>query len=271
MSGEIQVAIDEPVGVITIAQPARRNALTIDMWGQLAGSVQLLDADPAVRVIVIRGEGGHFSAGVDLRDLAASVDLNSFDVATVTSDAEQAISAARKPVIAAIEGYALGGGALIAAAADLRVASQDAVLGFPPAHLGIVYPASSTRNLVRLIGPARTKLLLMGGSRISADNAVVIGMVDTVLSRDRFAGEWLDLARELASRSLLSQMATKRVVEAVLDAPATAEAIVVSWTQREDARAESREGIDAFLERRPVQFPSWRTTSGPHAHHREKR
>jgi enoyl-CoA hydratase/carnithine racemase len=162
-------------------------------------------------------------------------------------------------VVAAIEGYCFGGGALVAVAADIRIASSSARISLPPAKLGLVYPASSIRHLVALVGPSRAKLLLLTAEIVDAHQALEFGLVDRVLSPETFDDGVLRLTQSISRGSALTQASTKRLVETCIDRPADLEAERDRWHSLALSSGELAEGIASFIEKRP---PAFRWTSG---------
>jgi len=248
--------IDNGVATVMLSNPTRKNALTVQMWADLADTVDELDGRADVRVMVIRGAEGNFSSGLDLAYLIEA-DLTAegtIDPAAVTSPAELAITGSATPVIAAVEGYCLGGGALVAIAADLRIATTTARVSLPPAKLGVVYPASSIRHLVALIGPSRAKLLLLTAETLDATSALTMGLVDRVAPADGFEEEIRVITRSITRGSALSQSSTKRLVETCVDRPDELESERDRWHALSLSSGELAEGIAAFVERRRPVF-----------------
>ncbi|MFA1541482.1 enoyl-CoA hydratase/isomerase family protein [Actinomadura monticuli] len=246
----LDVEVADGVGTITIDRPAKRNAMSADMWRALPGILDALAKDPAVRVAVLTGAGGDFCAGADIGELN---DIHRDDDSHLSTVAERALAAFPKPSIAAIEGYCVGGGCQLAAACDLRFAAADARFGITPAKLGIVYPAAATARLVRLVGPSAAKYLLFSADLVGAEHALRIGLLDEVVPpggvRDRVAA----FTGTLASRSLLTQRATKEIVDAVAAGEPVGES-TARWAAEVAASGEAEEGIAAFLERRAPAF-----------------
>jgi enoyl-CoA hydratase/carnithine racemase len=162
-----------------------------------------------------------------------------------------------KPTVAMIRGHCIGGGVEIAASCDLRFADPTAVFGVTPAKVGVVYTPSSTKVLIDLVGPAMTKYLLFSGELIDAPTALRAGLVDQVVPADALEPEVHRFADVLASRSALSQRATKEVV-AALSAGGDGEDVATRWYPETIARGELAEGVSAFADRRPPRFP-WST------------
>lgn len=221
--------------------------MTPAMWRELPELLEQLAADTSVRVLVLTGADGTFCAGADIATLRESPQTSQ----GLTVEAEEALSAFPKPTLAAVRGHCVGGGAQLAVACDLRFASQGALFGITPAKLGIVYPASSTRRLVRLVGPATAKYLLFSGELIEAERALRTGLVDEVHPEDVLEARVQRFAQALATRSQLTQTAAKEFVDGECDEDRVDHLQSAAWTSGEAA-----EGVAAFLERRPARF-SW--------------
>ncbi|MFI5569261.1 enoyl-CoA hydratase/isomerase family protein [Streptomyces sp. NPDC051740] len=239
------------VATVVIRHPEKRNAMTAAMWGSLPPLLETLAADPDVRVLVLTGEGGTFCAGADISTLRGSP-LRAQRLAVA---AEEALAAFPKPTLAAVRGHCVGGGAQLAAACDLRFAEEGARFGVTPAKLGIVYPASATRRLVSLVGPATAKYLLFSGELIEAERALRTGLVDEVLPEGQLDERVAEFTRILASRSRLTQAAAKEFANGRTDRDAY-------WSERAGESGDTAEGVAAFLERRPPRFTWTVPTSG---------
>ncbi|GGT61727.1 MULTISPECIES: enoyl-CoA hydratase/isomerase family protein [Actinomadura] len=242
------------VGTVTIDRPAKRNAMSADMWRALPGILDGFAADPDVRVVVLTGAGGNFCAGADISELD---DIHRDDDSHLSTVAERALAAFGKPTLAAIEGYCVGGGCQLAAACDLRFAAEGARFGITPARLGIVYPAAATARLVRLVGPSAAKYLLYSADLVDAPHALRIGLLDEVVPEGGLHDRVAAFTETLASRSLLTQQATKDIVDAIV-AAGPVEEKTQRWLAEVAASGEVAEGIAAFLERRAPEFP-WRS------------
>jgi enoyl-CoA hydratase/carnithine racemase len=246
---------DGHVAVLTIDRPEKRNAMTAAMWAALPGVLDALAGDPEVRVLVVTGAGPSFCAGADISDLLSGPDPDD-PMAEVRRDNLAAQAALRdfpKPTVAMIRGHCIGGGVEIAACCDLRFADPTAVFGVTPAKVGIVYTPSSTKALIDLVGPSMTKYLLFSGELIDAATALRAGLVDRVAPADELETEVRRFADVLASRSALTQRATKEVV-ADLAAGGDGEALVGRWYRETIATGELAEGVAAFADRRPPRF-----------------
>ncbi|OZV79760.1 enoyl-CoA hydratase [Micromonospora echinospora] len=242
----LTVEVAGPVATVVISNPTRRNAMTPDMWRQLPPLLDRLEADPAVRVLVLTGAGETFCAGADLGDVDEVLAAGDQSVAVV---AEERLAAFAKPTVAAVRGACVGGGCQLAVACDLRIAAADARFGVPPARLGVVYQTPATRRLAALVGPATAKYLIFTGELVDAERAGRLGLVDEVLPAEGLVDRIAALTGTIALRSQLSIVAAKEVVDGRADVDR------VAWWHREVlASGEAREGVTAFHERRPARF-----------------
>jgi enoyl-CoA hydratase/carnithine racemase len=243
----------EAVGCARLNRPEARNALSPELMAELADLVEAWDADPDVRCIVIAGSDEVFAAGADVKAMRE----RSFQEALVTPTARfwTRIAACRTPLIAAVSGYALGGGCELALICDMVVASDTAEFGQPEILLGIIPGAGGTQRLAHVIGKQRAMELVLTGRRIGADEAHRIGIVNEVAPR----GGWLERALELAELvSRRPPIAVQLGKQAVLAAEEMALAAGLAHERRlyEIAMAtEDRvEGMTAFIEKRRPQF-----------------
>ncbi|MEN3583421.1 enoyl-CoA hydratase-related protein [Streptomyces sp. ZYX-F-203] len=250
MEARLRYSVADSVATVVISHPARRNAMTTDMWRALPPLLDDVASDPAVRALVLTGEGGTFCAGADISTLVPSVE----EAQRLACAAEEALAAFPRPTLAAVRGHCVGGGAQLASACDLRFAASDALFGVTPAKLGLVYPRSATARLVALVGPATAKFLLFSGELVDAERALRTGLVDEVLPDDLLDARVAEFTRLLASRSLLTQSAAKEFADGRADREA-------HWAEQARDREEAREGVAAFLERREPRF-TWGGTVG---------
>jgi enoyl-CoA hydratase/carnithine racemase len=251
MEPQLQHSVTDGVATVVIHHPAKRNAMTAGMWRALPPLLDELTADAGVHALVLTGEGDTFCAGADISTLRSSPD----EAQGLAVLAEEALAAFPKPTLAAVRGFCVGGGSQLAAACDLRFAEEGSRFGVTPAKLGIVYPSSSTRRLVSLVGPATAKYLLFSGELIDAERALRTGFVDEVLPEGELDKRVGEFTRLLATRSLLTQAAAKEFANGHLDRDAY-------WTERARGSSDTSEGVAAFLERRAPHF-SWTVpTSG---------
>ncbi|MFE9256670.1 enoyl-CoA hydratase/isomerase family protein [Streptomyces sp. NPDC006879] len=255
---ELLHTLADGIATVVIHHPAKRNAMTAAMWRQLPRLLADLAAEPTLRALVLTGADGTFCAGADISALAPSrsrdeedhaVEEPEEDTKDLARYAEEALAAFPRPTLAAIRGYCVGGGSQLAGACDLRFAEEGALFGITPAKLGIVYPSSSTRRLVALVGPATAKYLLFSGELIDAARALRTGLVDEVLAIGELDRRVAEFTRVLASRSRLTQSAAKEFADGRTDRDAY-------WAAQASASTDTAEGVAAFLERRPPRF-SW--------------
>jgi enoyl-CoA hydratase/carnithine racemase len=251
----LAVSRDGHIAVLTIDRPEKRNAMTAQMWAALPGVLEGLAGDPDVRVLVVTGTGPSFCAGADISDLLSGADPDDpmADVRRDNLAAQAALRDFPKPTVAMIRGHCIGGGVEIAASCDLRFTDPTGVFGVTPAKVGIVYTPSSTKALIDLVGPAMTKYLLFSGELIDAPTALRAGLVDRLVEAEDLEAEVRRFADVLASRSALSQRATKDVV-AALSAGRDGETVVAGWYRETISSGELAEGVTAFAERRPPRF-----------------
>jgi enoyl-CoA hydratase/carnithine racemase len=241
------------VGLARLDRPEARNALSPELMEELAAVVERWDDDPAVRCIVIAGSEDWFAAGADIKAMAR----RSFQE-TLTAPAARfwpRLAAVRTPLVAAVSGYALGGGCELALACDMIVASERAEFGQPEILLGIIPGGGGTQRLARVMGKQRAMELVLTGRRIGAAEAEALGIVNRVAP----AGEWLDAAVELAA--LVAErppLAVRFAKQAVLAAEQTPLSAGLDQERRlyELAMAtEDRvEGMTAFVEKRRPEF-----------------
>jgi enoyl-CoA hydratase/carnithine racemase len=243
----------DAVGIVTLDRPEARNALSPELMEELAAALEAWDLDPDVRCIVIAGNDEAFAAGADIKAMAQ----RSFQDALAAPSARfwPRIAAVRTPLIAAVSGWALGGGCELALACDMIVASESAELGQPEILLGIIPGGGGTQRLARLIGKQRAMELVLTGRRITAQEAFDLGIVNRVAGKNVWLESAVELAEVVARRPPIAVRLGK---QAVLAADETALSAGLDHERRlyELAMAtEDRvEGMNAFLERRRPQF-----------------
>jgi enoyl-CoA hydratase len=261
-SERMQARVEAGVGWIVYDNPAKHNAMTADMLAAVNRIVDAFIADDEVRVVVLRGAGEKaFISGADIQQLdtgeirkppppsgAMAAQMNENAGTTGLSRLE-------KPVIAMIHGYCLGGGVMVALAADIRICADDAQFGIPAAKLGVGYPYDTTAQLVALIGTGHASEILFGGRRIDAAEAARIGLADRVVPKAELESEVRSLAAAIAANAPLSHRAHKRSIRAAgvggrpADLGSIETAIHDAWSS-----TDFDEGRRAFLERRTPQF-----------------
>jgi len=246
------VEIEGNIGWITLNRPHRLNAINSEMREELPKALQELAESEAVRVIVIKGAGDRaFSAGADITEFAGGKPYQFVELGEFFNAPQQC----PKPVIAAIDGYALGGGLELALACDFRIASKRSELGQPEINLGLIPGGGGTQRLARLIGPARAKELVMLGERIPAGQAYEWGLVNRVVENERFLEEVRSFAEKLASGPPVAIRLAKRVIDWGAQAPMDA----ALFMEREAfgllfSTEDMIEGTTAFLSKRKPEF-----------------
>jgi enoyl-CoA hydratase/carnithine racemase len=248
--------IDHPaphVARLTISNPAKRNALDRPILDALAETLPRLDA----RCVLLTGAGEIFSAGYDIGDLAPErlAEEAAELVAHPFQNALEALDAVPVPVVAALNGHAIGGGLELALSCDLRVAVDGARMGMPPGRLGLVYSHTGLRRFIDAVGAARTRELFLTGKLIDAGTAAQWGLVNEVVPDAAERG--LALAGEVAALAPLSQRGNKRVLRELLAAPLDERVLAELEALRAEAFASEdfAEGVRAFVEKRA---PVWR-------------
>jgi len=241
---------DGGVAVIMLDNPPL-NALSSALLSELASAAKDLAGDAAVKAVVVTGAGDRaFAAGADIKEFAGPGEARR--VAGVFHEACGALEALPRPVIAALRGYALGGGLEVAMACDLRIASDDARLGQPEILLGIIPGGGGTQRLTRLVGPARAKEIIWTGRQVKADEALGIGLVDRVVPAAELGDAAMAWATALASGAVVAMGLAKRAIHAGLGRP-----LDEGLAAETDAFAEVFEtedatvGVQSFLEHGP--------------------
>lgn len=251
-----RLLVAEPVpGVVrlTISNPAKRGALDAPLLEALTTTLAGLDA----RCVLLTGEGRAFCAGYDIGALSTEgyddSDGHPFQ------DALAAVAAYPFPVVAALNGYAIGGGLELAITCDLRIAAAGVQLGMPPAKLGVVYNHAGINRFAGAIGVARTRELFLTGRRIDAETAERWGLVNEVVAPERLEQAALELAQEIAANAPLSLRGNKAAINAVAATagalPAETAAALAAERRAAFLSEDLREGLAAFAEKRP---PVWR-------------
>ena len=254
----VLVEKEGPIGWLRIDNARRLNAMSFAMWSDLFSGVNTLEADDGIRVLVVTGNGGKaFCTGGDISEFdrlrASAESKNSYDAAGTA--ALNALRDSKKPTIAMIRGFCLGGGLGLALQCDLRIASRTAKLGLPAARRGIAYDFKGVKQLVQLVGPANAKDILYTARQIDGISACAMGLVNQALPEDEVDKIVRETALIIAQNAPLSIRASKLMIDMVaidsadrdLDRCAAAEAACL---QSEDYAEATR----AFMEKRAAHF-----------------
>jgi enoyl-CoA hydratase/carnithine racemase len=244
---------DGGVGVARLNRPEARNALSAELMERLASLVEEWDADPEVRCIVIAGSDDYFAAGADIKAMRE----RSFQeaMANPTSSYWARIAGSRTPLVAAVSGFALGGGCELALCCDMIVASETAEFGQPEITLGIIPGAGGTQRLTRVIGKQRAMEIVLTGRRVNAEEAHAMGIVNRLAKKGEWLAEAMELAGVVARRPSIAVRLGKQAVQAA-DETALAAGLAYERRLYELAMAtEDRvEGMTAFIEKRRPDF-----------------
>jgi enoyl-CoA hydratase/3-hydroxyacyl-CoA dehydrogenase len=253
---EIVVRKAPPLAWVVLNRPHRLNTITQKLVQELVTALRDLDADASTRVVIIRGEGDRaFSAGADLTSFDASSPAKIFDFARGWFEAFSVVERVGKPVIAAINGIAFGGGCELALACDFRLASEDAQVGLTETRLGLIPGAGGTQRLSKIVGLAKAKEMVLFAQRLSADEALRAGLVNRVYKKADFESGVTEFATKLAKQPPLSLKFAKQALNISTQVPtdlgqlfeATGFGLLLS-TQ------DANEGISAMLEKREPEF-----------------
>ncbi len=243
----------EGIAVLAIERPERRNALNLEIKGKLADELEALAADDSIRVIVLTGSGGYFVAGTDLAEM---VDMSPEDHTRLkTERVFTTLRQCRKPIIAAVEGYALGGGCELALCCDLIVAGTSARLGQPEIRVGIMPGAGGTQHWSRIAGPYRAMKFLLTGEALVATDALAMGLVSEVAPDGTALERALAIAATIASMPPLAVQGIKEMVHAGQNLPLEgALALERKAFQLLFDTEDQEEGMRAFLDKRKPVF-----------------
>jgi enoyl-CoA hydratase/carnithine racemase len=243
----------DAVGVARLNRPDARNALSPELMEELAAIVERWDDDPALRCVVVAGGDDWFAAGADIKAMAQ----RSLPETLVSPTARfwPRLAAVRTPLVAAVSGYALGGGCELALACDMIVASESAEFGQPEILLGIIPGGGGTQRLARVMGKQRAMELVLTGRRIGAREAYELGIVNQVTGGKEWLDKALELAEVVASRPPLAVRLGKQAVLAADETPLTAGLDHERRLYEIAMATEDRvEGMNAFVEKRRPEF-----------------
>src|ERR1700735_2649071 len=256
--GKILQGAADGVGTITFNNPAKRNAMSLDMWEGLGHALVALRDDPDVRVVILVGAGDKaFVSGADISQFEkTSHNAEAADEYSRRSAAQRAhVADYPKPIIACIRRFCIGGGMQVAMAADIRIASDNSQFGIPAAKLGIAYGYDGLNNLVSLVGPSWARLIMYTGMRIDSAEAVRIGLVDRVLPDVELWDATMEIARTISGNAPLAIQAAKITIAQVLKDPDKRDMDAIKQVGIACMDSEDfREGRRAFMDKRKPEF-----------------
>jgi enoyl-CoA hydratase len=249
----VEIERDEPIAICLLNRPQQLNALSDELMDELVTALRELDADEAIRCIVLGGSERAFAAGADIGELARSSAIELYYARRV--ERWDAIRNLWTPLVAAVSGYCLGGGCELAMSCDLVVASETARFGQPETSLGIIPGAGGTQRLTRAVGKALAMDVILSGRMLSADEALAAGLVARVVAKEAWLEEAKRVARDIAAKG---PVATRLAKEAVDRAYESTLQLGLEYERRAlylaFASEDAREGLTAFTEKRKPEF-----------------
>lgn len=253
MSNFILAKTDGHIGLATLNRPEVLNALSIELMDELISVMEAFDRDPNIYVIVLAGSEKAFAAGADIGDMAEASLLDMYNRNNLARWVR--IKAVRKPIIAAVSGFCLGGGCELAMHCDIIVASESAQFGQPEINIGIIPGAGGTQRLTRAIGKFRAMKMILTGRFITAQEAYDAGLVSKVVAKEQFLAEAMRLAQQIATKPPIAVKLAKEGVLAADEMPLSAaleyeRKLLYSLFATQD----QKEGMRAFVEKRKPKF-----------------
>jgi enoyl-CoA hydratase/carnithine racemase len=256
--GKILQSVADGVGIITFNNPAKRNAMSLDMWEGLGSALIELRDNPDVRVVILTGAGDKaFVSGADISQFEKTRhNAQASEEYSRRSEAQRALLASYpKPTIACIRGFCLGGGMQVAMMSDIRFASDNSQFGIPAAKLGIAYGYDGLKHLVSLVGPSWARLIMYTGMKIDSTEAVRIGLVDRVLPDAELWDATMEIARTISGNAPLAIKAAKLTIAQVLKDESRRDMDAIRQVSIACMDSEDfREGRTAFMEKRKPRF-----------------
>lgn len=250
------VEIVDGVALITINRPAALNALNEELLHELAEVFAAMKDDPSVACVILTGSGAKaFVAGADIAAMQQMDAMTAETFARLGHSVLNAIENLPKPVIAAVNGFALGGGCELAMACDIRLAAENAKFGQPEVNLGVIPGFGGTLRLARLVGKGRAKQMIFTGDMVDAQEAYRIGLANMVLSAESLLGEARKMAAKITSKGPLAVRMAKEAIDSGLEMDQErAGRYEAGLFGLCFASADQKEGMQAFLEKRPAKF-----------------
>ena len=251
----IMLEIKDGVGIVKMNRPDAMNALNSRTLEELREAISQLKDDDAVRVIIITGEGKAFVAGADIAEMKDMTGEQAEEFSRTGQKVFNKIAKIKKPVIAAVNGFALGGGCELAMACDIRIASEKAKLGQPEVNLGVIPGFAGTQRLSRLVGAAKAKELIFTADMVDAQTALSIGLVNQVVPVEQLMDVCMEMAKKIASKGPKAVKLAKKVInEGVEEKLEKGSEYETQEFGECFASGQAKEGMSAFLEKRK---PNW--------------
>ena len=257
MPGHVRSEREGEIGWIIFDHPERRNAISSNMWGELAEVVKAFGQDPSIRVVVMRGAGDRaFVSGADISQFQGESGSDTRGgLGPDSDDAFRALAGLDKPLIALIHGFCIGGGMAVSLFADLRYAAVDARFGIPAARLGVGYGFSGVETLARVVRLSRAKEILFTARHYSAEEALAMGLVNRIFEKSILDSSVIELAREIADNAPLTVRAVKMTAREIEREPADRNMGAVEAGIRDCFESDDfKEGVTAFMEKRSPRF-----------------
>ncbi len=258
LSTENMIAeVDGPIGWMIFNKPARRNAVSLDMWQAIPEILDLFEADPAVRVIVVRGAGDQaFVSGADISEFEKlrSTPEGNAHYDRISAEASRRLIACTKPTIAMIRGFCIGGGLAIAIECDMRIATEGAKFGIPASRLGLGYGAAGVRKLLELVGPSFTKEIFFTARHFTAAEAHGMGLVNRVVPDQALESYTREYCATIGDNAPMTNATLKRTVAELLRGEKGDMELCDRLVKACFDSADYIEGRRAFMEKRRPQF-----------------
>ena len=255
MYENIKYEVKENIGYVTINRPKAMNALNMDVLGELYDVFTKIDADKDLRAVIVTGEGKAFVAGADIAQMHELNPLEGREMMILGHKVMNLIENNTKPVIAAVNGFALGGGCELSMACDIRIASEKAKFAQPEVGLGIIPGFCGTQRLARLVGKGMSKYMILTTEMIKADEAYRIGLVQKVVAPEELMAEAERVAKLIASKAPIAVSTAKSAINNGYDMDLkSASQFEVETFTAAFSSDDKEEGMAAFLEKRPPEF-----------------
>jgi enoyl-CoA hydratase len=247
--------IEDSIGLITFNRPEVLNALNTVTVAETLDAVCDMQKNPAVRALVFTGQGRSFVAGADIQEMLVKTPDTARTYSELGHMLFTTIQDMDKPAIAAINGFALGGGLEVALSCDIRIASETAIFGLPETILGIIPGWGATQRTSRLVGPAVTKELIFTGNHINAARALAIGLVNSVVPHETLMTVTIDMARKISHQGRLAIIQAKRIISRGYEMPLReALKLEIDTFSALFNTEDQKEGMQAFLHKRAPEF-----------------